>query len=208
VRALLLLFVVGCAANAQVAAAPTPPPATAEPNVYLREPNAATVGSQRVPYAGPAESRDWPELARSLPGGAVAMRIDRTIPIVQVLRAVHAAQGSDITLQTLDEGGHLRSVALKARGSDQGCHLGAFLRPDGSFVIAAPGGARSIANLEQLTTLIDAERARCPFAYVAFGAETVDGSWGPLFDALVAVDRHKSAGDARYVLGELRRSAR
>jgi hypothetical protein len=36
---------------------------------------------------------------------------------------------------------------------------------------------------------------------VAFGAESPQAPWGPVFDVLLAVDRAKSAGDARYVLG-------
>jgi hypothetical protein len=62
---------------------------------------------------------------------------------------------------------------------------------------------------EALARALEGERAKCPIKYVAFGAESDDVAWGPVFDVLVTVDRDKAAGEARYVLGQaMRRSAR
>ncbi len=46
------------------------------------------------------------------------------------------------------------------------------------------------------------ERAHCTIRYVAFGADAADAPWSTVFDVAEAIDRDKSAGDARYVLGE------
>jgi hypothetical protein len=56
--------------------------------------------------------------------------------------------------------------------------------------------------LEALAKALEVERASCPIRYVAFGAESDDSPWGPVFDVMLAVDRAKSAGDARYVLAQ------
>jgi len=39
--------------------------------------------------------------------------------------------------------------------------------------------------------------SKVPLKYVAFGAESTPRAWGPVFDVVLAVDREKSAGDAR-----------
>jgi hypothetical protein len=65
------------------------------------------------------------------------------------------------------------------------------------------GGDRAA---ESLARSLEQERAKCPIKYVAFGAETDEGPWGPVFDVILAVDRARSAGDARYVLGQATRA--
>jgi hypothetical protein len=80
-----------------------------------------------------------------------------------------------------------------------------FVRPDGSLRVAAPGGPRTIdpdRAADVLARSLEQEQARCAIKYVAVGAESDQSPWGPVFDVLATVDRGKSAGDARYVLGQ------
>jgi hypothetical protein len=100
---------------------------------------------------------------------------------------------------------HVLELRAKPKERQPGCHLAVFLQKDGSLRIAAPGGARAIhgdAPSTQLARALEAERAQCPIRYVAFGAQSPDTPWGAVFDVAEAIDAGKSAGDARYVLGE------
>ena len=77
--------------------------------------------------------------------------------------------------------------------------------PDGVIHVASPGGEKAIGgdNASALfTRALASAGQKCPIRYIAFGTTSNDLPWGPLFDLLVAVDRVKAAGDARYVLGE------
>ncbi len=55
---------------------------------------------------------------------------------------------------------------------------------------------------EVLAASLSAESTSCAIRYVGFGAENADAVWSQVFDVARAVDREKSAGDARYVLAE------
>ena len=103
----------------------------------------------------------------------------------------------------------MRAIELRARRDgappSSGCHLAVFLRPDGALRVAAPGGPREVRGehaAESLARSLADERAKCPIKYIAFGAESDAAPWGPVFDVVLAVDQQKSAGDARYVLGQ------
>jgi hypothetical protein len=204
------------------AAASPPPPAptpTFLPDIEIVEPGAALVRGTRVAFDGIAEGLAWPALEKALgprkPGDTVAIRVARAVRIDDLLRAAWTVRTSDVQVQSLDGDGALRAVTLRAKRDSAaplaGCHLAVFLRPDGSLRVAAPGGPQDIRGEDVSTVLarsLEAARARCSLAYVAFGAESDAAPWGPVFDVVVAVDRAKSAGDARYVLGQAMHASR
>jgi hypothetical protein len=201
-------------------AEPAPPPAlvvAAQPDVEIREPGAALIhGTTRIAFDGVEEGLAWPSLDKALPprkpGDVLTVQVQRSVPLIHLLRAAWTLRQADLHLQSQDSGGAMHAIEFRARSDGapaaNGCHLAVFLRPDGSLRVAAPGGptvvtgddpARAAASLAR--SLADA-RAQCPIRYVAFGAETDAGPWGPVFDVVLAVDAAKSAGDARYVLGQ------
>jgi hypothetical protein len=197
------------------ASAVLPPslPVAPQPDVDLEDPHVALVAGRRVPFDGLAEGLEWPALARAVgarkAGDVVTIQAAREVPVQDVLRAAWTARVADVHLQSKDASGVMRAVELRARRDGAppaaGCHLAVFLREDGSLRVAAPGGPREIAGdrpAEALARSLEDERSRCPIKYVAIGAESDAAAWGPVFDVLVTVDRGRSAGDARYVLGQ------
>jgi hypothetical protein len=194
--------------------APAPPlPTVPTPDIDIRQPNAATVHGSHVVFDGLAEGLAWPALDKALgprkPGDVVTIQMGRDVPIDDLLRAAWTVRTSDVHVQSADANGVLHAVELRAKhdgaGPVAGCHLAVFVRPDGSLRVAAPGGPREVRGEDPpalLARSLEDERARCRLAYVAFGAESDASPWGPVFDVLVAVDRAKSAGAARYVLGQ------
>ena len=130
------------------------------------------------------------------------------MPVQDLLRAAWTAGMVELQVQSLDPSGVLRAVRLEPHqgaSPSPGCHLAVFLRADGSLRIASPGGPIEIAGEHPAGTLarsLAEERTRCTLKYVAFGAESDSAPWGPVFDVMMAVDADKSAGDARYVLGQ------
>lgn len=214
------LLVAGCGgvtANAHVETAPPPsPPVLASPDVELVDADSAVVKGQRVAFDGVREGLAWPALAKAVgrhEGDAtpVTIAVRREVPMANVVRAVWTLRGGDVRLQTADAKGAVRVLELRAKPAQRqtGCHLAVFVQADGSLRIAAPGGARAIAQSatgeapnDQLARALDVERMRCPIRYVAFGAQSPDAAWGSVFDVASAVDAARSAGDARYVLGE------
>jgi hypothetical protein len=188
-------------------------PVTGQPDVELRDPRVAIVHGQSVPFDGVAEGLTWPALLKALgprkAGDVVTLQVSRTVPIEDLLRAAWAVHVADVHVQSLDPSGAMHAVELRARRDGapaaSGCHLAVFLQADGTLRVAAPGGAREVGGDHPAATLARSladERARCPLKYVAFGAASDASPWGPVFDVMVAIDREKSAGDARYVLGQ------
>jgi hypothetical protein len=184
----------------------------AQPDVELRDGHVAIVGGRSVAFDGIAEGLAWPALARALgprrAGDVVSIQVPRNVPVQDLLRAAWTVRAADVRVQSPDASGVMRAIELRARRdgpAQSGCHLAVFLRPDGSLRIAAPGGPREIAGEhppERLARSLEGERAKCPIKYVAFGAESDAAPWGPVFDVVVAIDRTRSAGNARYVLGQ------
>jgi hypothetical protein len=194
-----------------------PLPIAPNPDVDLVARDDARVRGHQVAFDGDPEGLAWPSLDSALgprsPGGVVTLQAARDVRVVDVLRAAWTARAGDLRLQTPDASGVMRVAELGARRTTSpaapGCHLAVFLRPDGSLRIAAPGGPREVGGdraAESLARSLEQERAKCPIKYVAFGAETDEGPWGPVFDVILAVDRARSAGDARYVLGQATRA--
>jgi hypothetical protein len=221
----LLQCACGAQAGAGPAAAPldlpghseaTGPQPVSTPDLALRDRDTAEAYGQHVAFDGIAEGLAWPSLDRALAarhpgtGGAVTVQADRSVRVLDVLRAAWAVRDRPVLLQTPDAASVVRVAALgpkgpPAAGAKAGCHVAVFVRSDGSLRVAAPGGPREIAGehaADVLARSLEAERATCPLRYVAFGAEADDSPWGPVFDLMIAVDRGKSAGDARYVLGQ------
>jgi hypothetical protein len=199
-----------------VAVPVTPPLApSTSPQVELREPGAAIVGGQRVVFDGVVEAFAWPSLTKALGRKAgdtspVVVQVGRDVPIINLLRAAWTLRTADVRVQSLDEKGVLYAVELKAKPAapapPKACHLAVFLLPTGALRIAAPAGPQEVGGdrpAESLANALKATRTECPtIKYVAFGAETNDVPWGRVFDVMVAVDRVKAAGGARYILGE------
>ncbi len=188
---------------------PPPLPIAATPDVELPEVHAALVHGARLVFDGEPHTMAWPALDASLTAlGAhepVTIQADRSVPMEDVLRVAFALRRGDVRIQTKDATGVLRAADLRARrmARQWGCHAAVFVRLDGSFRVASPGGGAVVSGddaTESLVRSIAHESAKCPIKYVAFGAETDEAPWGPVFDVLVAVDRARSAGDARYVL--------
>jgi hypothetical protein len=188
-------------------------PVAAVADVELRDPRVAIVHGQSVPFDGIEEGLTWPALEKALgprrPGDVVTLQVGRAVPIQDLLRAAWAVHTADAHVQSLDASGVMRAVELRARREGappaSGCHLAVFLQTNGTLRVAAPGGPREIGGEHPAASLARSladERAKCPLKYVAFGAESDSSPWGPVFDVVVAVDQEKSAGDARYVLGQ------
>lgn len=207
------------AEHAPIGAATTAPgglsglPIAAQPDVELRDGHVAVVGGKSVTFDGVPEGLAWPALARALgprkAGDVVSIQVARALPVQDLLRAAWTVRAADVRVQSPDAAGVMRAVELRARRDGapaaSGCHLAVFLRADGSLRVAAPGGPRDVGGenaAERLARSLEDERAKCPIKYVAFGAESDASPWGPVFDVVVAVDRARSAGDARYVLGQ------
>ena len=205
------------APQAQAAVAPPAPAALAvapQADVELREPGAALVhGATRIAFDGIEEGLAWPALDKALPprkaGDVLTIQVARGVPVIHLLRAAWTLRQADLHLQGQDAGGVMHAVPLTARRdgapSAAGCHLAVFLRPDGSLRVASPGGPVTMTGDDAAASLarsLDAERARCHIKYVAFGAESDSAPFGPVFDVVLAVDAARSAGDARYVLGQ------
>jgi hypothetical protein len=199
-----------------------PPPASTTPDIDLRDPGAAVVHGQAIAFDGIAEGLAWPALDRAIgprkPGQTLSVQVARGEPTIDVLRAAWTLRTADLRVQTQDAGGDLRIVELRAKPEGappaSGCHLAVFVRPDGSLRVAAPGGPRAIDSgqspatspADVLARSLEQERVRCPIKYMAVGAESDQSPWGPVFDVLATVDKAKSAGDARYVLGQAMRA--
>jgi hypothetical protein len=194
------------------AATPVPPlPVSAQPDVELRDPHVAVVHGQSVAFDGSEDKWMWPALATAIgprqEGDVVTLDVARNVPMVDLLRAASTVRSADVRVQSPDASGVLRAVEFRTRregASGSGCHLAVFVGADGTLRVAAPGGARQVGGeraAEILARSLVEERIRCPIKYIAFGAESDDAPWGPVFDVVVAVDEGKSAGAARYVLG-------
>jgi hypothetical protein len=193
------------------------PAVVAVPDVTIDAPNVARVrGASSVTFDGIEEGLAWPSLDKALaprkPGEVLTLEVARGVPTLQILRAAWTLRQAELHVQSLDATGTMRTVDLgpKPDAPVPGCHLAVFLRPDGTLRVAAPAGPIVIAGDDPAATLVrslDAARAKCPLRYVAFGAESDGAPWGPVFDVLLAVDAGKSAGDARYVLGQAMHAA-
>jgi hypothetical protein len=194
------------------AAVPASLAIASQADIELREPHVAVVRGQPVAFDGIAEGLAWPALSKALgshkAGEVVTVQVGRNVPVQDLLRAAWTAGLVDLHVQSLDASGVMRAVKLEPHqgaSPTPGCHLAVFRRPDGSLRIAAPGGPSEIAGehaAESLARSLAEERVKCPIKYVAFGAESDADAWGPVFDVMIAVDAQKSAGDARYVLGQ------
>jgi hypothetical protein len=152
----------------------------------------------------------WPALQKALhaaPKTPWVLEVGRDVPVQSVLRAAWAMRTADLVLQTADEKGIVRAVKLGAKREAgaapvaSACHAAAFLRSDGAVRLSSRAGPRDVP-LDVLVATLRAESATCPMRYVAFGGESNDMAWGPVFDLMRAVDREKAAGTARYVLAE------
>jgi hypothetical protein len=194
-------------------AAPPALPVAAQADVELRDPRVAIVHGQSVPFDGIEEGLTWPALRNALgarkAGDVVTFQVARTVPMEDLLRAAWAVHAADVHVQSLDGSGAMRAVELRARRDGAptafGCHLAVFLQANGTLRVAAPGGPREVGGEHPAASLarsLAEERAKCAVKYVAFGAESDASPWGPVFDVVLAVDQEKSAGDARYVLGQ------
>ena len=185
--------------------------APASPDVELRDAKSAIVAGRPVPMDGVAEGLAWPALGSVVHRGAhavVVMAVGRDVPVSTVLRAVWTLRDADVRVQTSDTAGATQVIDLRPKPdvpNESGCHLAVFAMPNGDLRVAAPGGPRTIPGPDAPSALARAlskERAECTIRYVAFGADDANATWGSVFDVARAVDRDKSAGDARYVLGE------
>ena len=196
-----------------------PPPIAEQPDVELRDPRVAIVRGQAVPFDGIEEGLTWPALTKALgprkAGEVVTVQVARKVPMQDLLRAAWTFHAADVHLQSPDASGAMRAVMLRAKSEKAspvaGCHLAVFLRPDGTLRVAAPGGPREVGGegaAETLARSLAEEHRKCPIKYIAFGAESDAALWGPVFDVVLAVDREKAAGDARYVLGQAVHSSR
>lgn len=189
------------------------------PDIVLSDRDRALAEGQGIAFDGIAEGLAWPSLGKALAArpaagsAVVTIQADRNVRVLDVLRAAWTVRDRPVLLQTFDAAAVLRAAPLGAKvvsaaGPASGCHVAVFVRPDGSLRVAAPGGPREITGehaADALARALEAERATCPIRYVAFGAESDDAPWGTVFDVILAVDRGKSAGDARYVLGQAMR---
>ena len=197
-------------------AAPAPPDAPglapAPAQVELRDASTAVVAGKTVTMDGVAEGLAWPALRAALErksgdASPLTIAVPRALPIASVLRAAWTLRDADLRLQTADAAGvtHVLELRPKPDAPSPGCHLAVFVAPNGDLRVAAPGGPRAIPGPDAAPALARAlveERNHCAIRWVAFGAEKNDAAWGSVFDVAWAVDRGKSAGDARYVLGE------
>jgi hypothetical protein len=198
----------------------------ASPDVDLRDAKGALVGSRRVEMDGVAEGLAWPSLRAAVnrkPGdhAPLTIAVARDVPFASVMRAVWTLRDADIRLQTPDAAGATHVLPLHPKPDpagdgtsaaeprsglhQEGCHLAVFVGKAGDLRVAYPGGPRSFVGPDassELARALAAAQLRCAIRYIAFGAESAELAWGSVFDVAAAVDRDKSAGDARYVLGE------
>jgi len=199
------------------AAPPTAPvasPIAAAPaQITLQAPHVANVGGKTIPFDGIEEGLAWPALEAAVgrkPGDPTPLVIDvaRDVPMVDLERAAWTLRSGDVRVQTPDDRGAVYVIELRAHGAPRagdGCHLALFLQPDGTLHVASPGGPQDVTGdrvAESFARGLADTNATCPIRYVAFGAATNGAPWGPVFDVIVAVDRVRAAGDARYVLGD------
>jgi hypothetical protein len=223
VHGLLLLGALGGCAGA-TALAPTATLSTkaapAAPIVELRGRNAAVVRGQPIAFDGIEEGLAWPALDHAVARktgdrSPIIMGVARDALMRDLLRAAWTLRNGDLELQTPDGLGDTNVVVFRAKPEGApggGCHLAVFVREDGTLRVASASGARGVAGagadaMARLVRGLDEARRRCPLRYVAFGAETPDARWGPVFDLVLAVDGARAAGDARYVLAEPLRAA-
>jgi hypothetical protein len=189
------------------------PIAAAPAQITLRTPHVATVGGRAIAFDGIEEGLAWPALEAAIArksGDPTPLVIDvaRDVPMVDLERAAWTLRSGDVRVQTPDDHGSVYVVELRARGVPRpgdACHLAVFLQPDGTLHIASPGGQQDVTGdraAESFARGLADANATCPIRYVAFGAASNGVPWGPVFDVIVAVDRAKAAGDARYVLGD------
>jgi hypothetical protein len=203
--------------EASSSASPSPGEAVAiaTPDIDLRggAKSVALVGSRPVEMDGVAEGLAWPSLRaatnrKSGDRSPLTIAIGRDVPFGTVLRAVWTLRDADLHLQTPDAAGTMHVLPLHPKpetAGSAGCHLAVFVAKGGDLRVAYPGGPRAFAGASasaDLARVLADARTHCAIRYVAFGAESSDLTWGPVFDVAEAVDREKSAGDARYVLGE------
>jgi hypothetical protein len=217
----LALALVACGAAQPAPASPAAPPgssagAVTPADVELRggSEKGALVAGHAVAMDGIAEGLAWPALRAAVSRKAgdhapMTVAIARDVPTSTVLRAVWTLRDADLRVQTPDATGALRVVELAPKpdspSAGSGCHVAVFVAASGDLRVASPGGPHAITGPDAPSALaraLSSERARCAIRYVAFGAETADAPWGSVFDVAAAVDRDRSAGDARYVLGE------
>ncbi|MGO8996197.1 MAG: hypothetical protein ACLQVI_23035 [Polyangiaceae bacterium] len=215
------LALVACGGAQPTAASPTTAAPgdvahAAAPDVDIRNAKSALVGASTVPMDGIAEGLAWPALRDAVnrrPGdhAPLTIAVARDVSVNTVMRAVWTLRDADIRLQTPDAAGTPRVLSIHPRpdspsgASGTGCHLAVFVESNGDLRVSAPGGPRSVRGPDApgaLARALSAERSECAIRYVAFGADAADAAWGSVFDVAEAVDREKSAGDARYVLGE------
>jgi len=207
-----MIAVAGCGgAPAQVAGAGSPGIAPGAVDVDLRDAKSATVAGRVVPMDSVAEGLAWPALDRVVhrgPRAVVVIAATRDVPVSTVLHAVWTLRDATVRVQTSDASGATRVIELRPKPdvpNEAGCHLAVFVLPNGDLRVAAPGGPHTVSGRDAagaLARAIAEERAQCTIRYIAFGAEDDTAPWGTVFDLARAVDRDKSAGDARYVLGE------
>ncbi len=195
--------------------------ALAPPDVELRDAvgsgvKEAVVGAKTIPMDGVAEGLAWPALRAAVtrkPGehGPLTISIARSVPMSLVMRAVWTLRDADLRLQTPDAAGAVHALELRPKPdtatppTDADCHLAVFVGQDGSLRVAAPGGPHAVAAPDAsgaLARALAVERTHCTIRYVAFGTDAPDAPWSTVFDVAETIDREKSAGDARYVLGE------
>jgi hypothetical protein len=191
--------------------------AVSAPAVELGDARGAVVAAKTIPMDGVAEGLAWPALRAALdrkPGdhGPLAIAVARSVPTSMVMRAVWTLRDADIRLQTPDAMGTVHVLELRPKPDassstpDAACHAAVFVEANGDLRVAAPGGPHSLRGdgaAGALASALSAERARCAIRYVGFGAENAEAPWSLVFDVARAVDREKSAGDARYVLAEV-----
>ncbi len=201
------------ASASSTAASAASPIAAVPAQISLRTPHVATVGGKAVAFDGVEEGLAWPALEAAVarkPGDPTPLVIDvaRDIPMVDLERAAWTLRSGDVRVQTPDDGGTVYVIELRAHGAlaaTDSCHLAVFLQPDGSLHVASPGGQQDVTGdraAESFARGLADANATCPIRYVAFGAASSGTPWGRLFDVIVAVDRAKAAGAARYVLGD------
>jgi hypothetical protein len=188
----------------------------AAPDVEIRDASGAVVAGKAVGMDGVAEGLAWPGLRAALarkPGDhtALTVAVARGVPLGLVLRAVWTLRDADLRLQTADASGAVHVLELRPKpdvppaADATECHLAVFVAPSGDVRVATPGGPHVISGAKAadgLAAALAAESPGCPIRYVGFGAENADAAWSQVFDVARAVDRDKSAGDARYVLAE------
>ncbi len=190
--------------------------AVAAPDVELRGAKDALVRGETVAMDSVAEGLAWPALRAALGRKTgdhrpLTIAAARDVPMVTVLRAVWTLRDADLRLQTPDASGVPRVLEIRPKPdappnpADAECHAAVFVAPNGDVRVAAPGGPHVIHAPDaagMLASALAAERATCTIRYLGFGAESAAAPWSAVFDVARAVDRDKSAGDARYVLAE------